>query len=116
MERLSDKCPCNTPDCTHGGQCDYGCEKYAEWVSRIRERLAAYEDTGLTKKMIKVEGFRAFRGTMRISPVSGAAPFELTGDWLYKPDTRCWYGQGRSFGEEICEVVCSTRRDLPEGK
>ena len=47
MERLSDKCPCNTPDCTHGGQCDYGCEKYAEWVSRIRDRLAAYEDVGL---------------------------------------------------------------------
>ena len=63
--------------------------------------------------MIKVEGYRAFRGTMRISPKSGAAPFELTGDWLYKPDTHCWYGQGRSFGEEICEVVCSARMDLP---
>ena len=56
--------------------------------------------------MIRVEGYKAFRGTMRITPVasSGMASFELTGDWLYKPDTGCWYGCGRSFPEEICVV------------
>jgi hypothetical protein len=57
--------------------------------------------------MIKVEGYRAFHGTMRITPVksSGIEPFEITADWLYKPEYKCWYGQGRSFPEEICEVV-----------
>ena len=56
------------------------------------------------KQMIRVEGYKAFHGTMRITPVasSGVAPFELTGDWLYKPDMGCWYGCGRSFPEEIC--------------
>lgn len=47
MERLSDKCPCNMPDCSKGGQCDYGCERYAQWVADMRKSLAAYEDTGL---------------------------------------------------------------------
>ena len=55
--------------------------------------------------MIKVEEYKAFRGTMRIVPKNKSIePFEITGDWLYKPDTKCWYGGGRSFSEEICEV------------
>lgn len=61
--------------------------------------------------MICVEGFRAFHGTMRIAPKGGSVPpFELTGDWLYKPDTRCWYGQGRSFPVEACMVVSEVAR------
>ena len=56
--------------------------------------------------MIRVEGYWAFHGTMRIAPeCDNVAPFELTGDWLYKPDARCWYGSGRSFPVEICTVV-----------
>lgn len=56
--------------------------------------------------MIEVEGYKAFHGTMRITPQSAdRKPFELSGDWLYKPDTRCWYGKGQSFMEQICEVV-----------
>jgi hypothetical protein len=57
--------------------------------------------------MINVEGYKAFRGTMRITPSqsSGADPFELTGDWLYRPDTGCWYGHGGSFGASICTIV-----------
>lgn len=55
--------------------------------------------------MIEVEGYKAFRWTMRIKLRNGARPFELTCDWLYKPDTGCWYGMGRSFVAEICEVV-----------
>jgi hypothetical protein len=26
-------------------------------------------------------------------------------DWLYKPDTDCWYGKGSSFSNDICEIV-----------
>jgi hypothetical protein len=55
--------------------------------------------------MIKVEGYRAFRGTMRITPKNGIKPFEITGDWLYKPEYKCWYGNGQSFVAECCEAV-----------
>lgn len=56
--------------------------------------------------MITVEGYKAFRGSMKITPKCAAVPpFTVTGDWLYKPDTGCWYCSGRSFGADICEVV-----------
>lgn len=56
--------------------------------------------------MIKVEGYKAFRGTMRIVPKDAKfEPFELRGDWMYKPGADCWYGCGRSFYADICEVV-----------
>ena len=56
--------------------------------------------------MICVEGYKAFRGTMKVTPGNPAyAPFTLTGDWLYKPDTDCWYCQGRSFPAFTCEPV-----------
>ena len=56
--------------------------------------------------MIKVEGYKAFNGIIRIVPKTAQIPpFELLGDWLYKPDTKCWYGKGQSFSEEICEII-----------
>lgn len=56
--------------------------------------------------MIKVEGFKAFRGIMKITPKTDKIlPFEVEGDWLYKPDYGCWYCKGSSFMEGICEVV-----------
>lgn len=66
--------------------------------------------------MIAVDGYKAFRGTMRITPKNqDFESFELTCDWLYKPAKSnsignfpthgYWYGKGRSFREYICEVV-----------
>lgn len=56
--------------------------------------------------MINVEGYKAFNGIMKIIPKNTqVSPFELSGDWLYKPDTECWYGKGSSFPKEICEIV-----------
>ena len=55
--------------------------------------------------MICVEGYKAFHGTMKITPVNGSAPLLLRGDWLYKPECGCWYGGGQSFGAEICQVA-----------
>lgn len=56
--------------------------------------------------MIKVEGYKSFRGTMRITPANKLfPPMEVHGDWLYKPDTGCWYGRGSSYAADICEVV-----------
>ena len=54
-------------------------------------------------EMIHVDGYKAFHGKMTITPkCSGVEPFTLECDWLYKPDTGCWYGNGQSFPEEIC--------------
>lgn len=54
--------------------------------------------------MIEVEGYKAFNGEMFIKPATDAIkPFTMYGDWLYKPETKCWYGCGRSFSEKICE-------------
>ena len=58
--------------------------------------------------MIRVEGYKAFHGDMKITPPSSLAfdPFIITNkDWLYKPDTDCWYGDGRSFPAEVCEPI-----------
>lgn len=56
--------------------------------------------------MIKVEGYKAFRGTMQITPVNKLFPLmDVHGDWLYNPDTGCWYGRGSSYSADICEVV-----------
>lgn len=57
-------------------------------------------------KLICVEGYKAFRGTLRVSPKTDKVkPFNVVGDFLYKPDTDCWYGRGCSYAAEICEVV-----------
>lgn len=59
--------------------------------------------------MIKVDGYKAFRGTLRITPKNGMEPFELEGEFLYNPIYKCWYGNGRSFSDDICEVVRDDR-------
>lgn len=56
-------------------------------------------------KIINVEGYKVFTGTMRITPKAAVPAFELRGDWLYKPETGCWYGLGSSFADEICTIV-----------
>lgn len=56
--------------------------------------------------MLSVEGYMMFRGMMRITPKDPfIASRYITGTWLYKPDTKCWYSGGRSFPEEVCEVM-----------
>ena len=57
--------------------------------------------------MIKVEGYIAFHGDMKITPiVSDKEAFYISDkDWLYKPEYDCWYGDGRSFPAEICEPI-----------
>ena len=58
------------------------------------------------ERMICVEGYKAFHGKMRIEPKSSyIKPFEVEGDWLYKPDTDCWYSGGSSYPANICSIV-----------
>ena len=57
--------------------------------------------------MIRVEGFMAFHGDMKITPKNKMYPayYIVNKDWLYRPDTDCWYGDGRSFPAEICDPI-----------
>lgn len=50
-------------------------------------------------KMIEVEGFKAFRGVMRVCGKN------ISGDWLYNPHTECWYGCGWSYPAIMCKVL-----------
>ena len=76
----------------------------------IAERLIAkgvtfYGGYGSAGKLILVEGHKAFRGTMRITPKAAVPAYDLHGDWLYKPETGCWHGMGGSFPEDICTIM-----------
>ena len=51
--------------------------------------------------MLKSEGYMMFRGTATIQPVNGKPMYQMTGDWLYKPEYGCWFVNGRSFPKEI---------------
>lgn len=58
------------------------------------------------ERMICVEGYKAFHGKMRIVPKTVLMqPFEIEGDWLYKPESDCWYGGGSSYPASICYIV-----------
>ena len=54
--------------------------------------------------MVKVEGYKAFHGTMKIDYELHRELIENK-DWLYKPDTDCWYGAGRSFPADVCTPI-----------
>lgn len=58
---------------------------------------------GKVGKMIEVAGFKAFRGSMQIRPNGGRA-FVVYGDWLYRPETKCWYSGAASYPAEICWI------------
>lgn len=65
--------------------------------------------------MIESEGYKAFHGVMRITPiVPRFEPFEIEADWLYKPDTDCWYGNGSSYPAHICRVISETTNKVCE--
>lgn len=81
--------------------------KHAETQWRyFRSRAEFFREVAEAgNRFISVEGFKAFRGTMRITPKAAVPAYDLCGDWLYKPDTGCWYGKGSSFPEDICTIM-----------
>ena len=58
-------------------------------------------------RIISVEGYKAFHGDMKIVPKNGMySPYYICDkDWLYKPEYDCWYGDGRSFPADVCEII-----------
>lgn len=48
--------------------------------------------------MLVCDGFKMFKGTVTITPVNGRASYDMTGTWLYRPDTEYWYVEdGKSW-------------------
>jgi len=68
-----------------------------------RKLVAGLEIPGAPRLMI-VEGYSMFHGTMQVSDYSGQRTTEITGDWLFKPDTKCWYCRGESYPHEMCKI------------
>lgn len=55
--------------------------------------------------IICVDGYKAFHGTIKISP-SNEKSFEITADWLYRPDTDCWHcNSGHCYDKNICKII-----------
>ncbi len=60
---------------------------------------------GVKKKALTCEGYIMFNGTVDIIPKNtDFKPFSLFGTWLYKPDTGCWYCNGRSFTKDVVDI------------
>lgn len=57
--------------------------------------------------MLQCEGYKMFKGTMAITPVSrNIPPFRKHGTWLYKPEYDCWYcNDSTSYTANICNVI-----------
>ena len=56
--------------------------------------------------MICCEGYKAFYGSALITPRNDTIqPFRISGDWLFKPDTGCWYVEGRSFPARLVSDI-----------
>ena len=56
--------------------------------------------------ILKSEGYKMFRGTATIVPTANNwPPFEVTGDWLYKPEWDCWYVNGHSYPAEVVHDI-----------
>ena len=66
--------------------------------------------------MINVEGYKAFHGDMMIASKNSLyQPFYICDkDWLYKPESDCWHGNGQSFPGEICEPIESNNMERDE--
>lgn len=56
-------------------------------------------------RMLKSEGYKMFRGEATIVPLTEMKPFKVSGDWLYKPDTGCWYVNGWSYPAEVVKEI-----------
>ena len=60
----------------------------------------------MTDNLTVMNDYMSFRGTMRITPSDpNYLPFEKFGNWLYQPNTDCWYCHGFTYAADTCEIV-----------
>ena len=75
-----------------------------EYLQEENKLLREYKNR--KQDVIEVKGYKAFRGVMKITQKNEKfSPYEVYGDWLYKPEYDCWYGNCSSYPASICEVV-----------
>ena len=56
-------------------------------------------------RILQCEGYKMFEGDGIITPKNPEIkPFTINGVWLYRPDTDCWYCDGRSFSKDIVKI------------
>lgn len=67
-----------------------------KFVIKKVERLEECPPRG---RMIQVEGYKAFFGMM------DCGGRNVWGEWLYKPETDCWYCRGSSYPAEMCRIL-----------
>lgn len=70
---------------------------------------------GVFLSMLQCENYRMFQGVMTITPKTNIPAFDVTGTWLYKPDTDCWYCNGSSYVAAICTIKKNWTQELMEG-
>lgn len=71
--------------------------------------------------MIQCDGYKMFHGVVTITPAvlpdgtRWREPFEMEGNWLFRPDTRCWYVQPDNGGFSMSFVpeILSGFRETP---
>lgn len=69
--------------------------------------------------ILKCDGYKMFRGTVRVNPVirpdgtRWREPFDVSGDWLYDPDRPgIWYVQPKGdFSQSYDEDILTDFRD-----
>jgi len=87
------------------------CELTGEYASddagdeKLRRRLDQMKIMFFVKgdPMLSVENYKMFRGTMRLNLIGNPNVY-VEGDWLYRPDTDCWYCAGSSYPAYVCEI------------
>ena len=55
--------------------------------------------------MLMCEGYKMFKGSMKIVPLTPMKEYVVAGTWLYKPDYNCWYCNGNSYPAEVCKIL-----------
>lgn len=54
--------------------------------------------------MLTCEGYKMFFGVCKINWANGYSE-DILGTWLYKPEYKCWYCNGRSYPASVVEVL-----------
>lgn len=102
---LAEQNPCHNCGVLNPAGCtNKDCLRWRNWFQSSWALTAAMFPGPREPKVICVEGYKAFTGMMRWTPAE-YPPQNIFGDWLYKPDTDCWYCRGTSYPANTCAVL-----------
>ena len=60
---------------------------------------------GFKNRAYQCEGYIMFRGQVNVTPKNkDLKPFVVFGTWLYKPEYKLWYCNGRSYMPDILDI------------